>query len=223
MGNRSGFQNVSCTSQRKKTPLRPVVVRVGQLSYALNGHWNGSEWIPLAISTAVAMGMLPTQENPLALLPLSDAATALIEMVNSPYNTLHLVHPRPIPCSLFIRLIANATGKQMQFVTPTEWVAQLKSRIQATEDYDNPAAILIPIFEIYSRRMALPGKDAFGIPMYDASRALQVAPSLSEKQLPPTGKEGIERMVKFWRESGLIQDVAEQIQSQNQALERAKL
>lgn len=133
-------------------------------------------------------------------------------MVHSPYTTLHLVHPRPVRCSEFITLAFEALGRKgFEPVSPTEWVARLDAVVQAVEDFQaevkrNPAVLLLPLFEMYASRMSLPGRDAFGLPMYDTTLALKVAPSLGEDRLPQTGIEDARRGVKYWRETGLIKD-----------------
>lgn len=43
-----------------KTPLRPVIVRVGQLSGGENGAWNESEWFPSIVRSAPHVKCLPS-------------------------------------------------------------------------------------------------------------------------------------------------------------------
>lgn len=44
----------------KKTPLRPVIVRVGQLcGSTLNGSWNPWEWFPAIVQSYKILGCLP--------------------------------------------------------------------------------------------------------------------------------------------------------------------
>lgn len=46
-----------------KTPLKPLVVRVGQLSGGLNGAWNTKEWLPSIVHSARIVNCLPTDEK----------------------------------------------------------------------------------------------------------------------------------------------------------------
>lgn len=108
-------------------------------------------------------------------------------------------------------MIAHATGADYEFVTPTEWIARLSARVEAVQDSDyeaevkqNPAALLLPILDVFAHRITLPGKDAFGLPVYDTRLALEVIPALGEDRLPPTGMEDARRLVKFWRETGVV-------------------
>ncbi len=43
----------------RNTTLRPITVRVGQLSGGLNGAWNVKEWLPSMIRSSVSLGCLP--------------------------------------------------------------------------------------------------------------------------------------------------------------------
>lgn len=46
----------------ERTPLRPITVRVGQLSSvstSTNGYWNPKEWVPTLFKSGVRIGCLP--------------------------------------------------------------------------------------------------------------------------------------------------------------------
>lgn len=43
----------------KHTVLRPIVIRVGQISGSLNGAWNTSDWVPSLIKSSLTLGCLP--------------------------------------------------------------------------------------------------------------------------------------------------------------------
>lgn len=43
----------------RATSLKPMVVRVGQISGGINGSWNTSDWVPAIIKSSVALGCLP--------------------------------------------------------------------------------------------------------------------------------------------------------------------
>jgi thioester reductase-like protein len=42
-----------------RTPLRPVIVRVGQMSGGCNGCWNTNEWVPSIVKSGKVLGCLP--------------------------------------------------------------------------------------------------------------------------------------------------------------------
>ena len=41
------------------TPMKPVCVRVGQLSGGSNGNWNANDWVPTIVRTSKALGAAP--------------------------------------------------------------------------------------------------------------------------------------------------------------------
>lgn len=48
----------------RSTSLKPVVVRVGQLSgISTSGCWNTKEWVPALVKSSVHIGCLPLIEN----------------------------------------------------------------------------------------------------------------------------------------------------------------
>lgn len=48
----------------RSTSLKPVVVRVGQLSgTSTSGCWNTKEWVPALVKSSVHIGCLPLIEN----------------------------------------------------------------------------------------------------------------------------------------------------------------
>lgn len=65
----SGYSESKWVSERilqiagEKTPLRPVVVRVGQLSGGVNGNWNKQEWVPSLVKSGEVLGVLPDAEG----------------------------------------------------------------------------------------------------------------------------------------------------------------
>ncbi len=47
----------------ERTPLRPVVVRFGQVCGDGNGTWNEKEWFPSLVKSAVTLGCLPSLDG----------------------------------------------------------------------------------------------------------------------------------------------------------------
>lgn len=46
---------------REVTPLRPVIVRIGQISGGRpNGYWNETDWVPAMVKSSLTMGCFPT-------------------------------------------------------------------------------------------------------------------------------------------------------------------
>jgi len=65
----SGYGESKWVSERillsaaAETPLKPVVVRVGQLVGGLNGAWNVHEWFPSLVGGSQALGCVPNNEG----------------------------------------------------------------------------------------------------------------------------------------------------------------
>jgi thioester reductase-like protein len=47
----------------EKYGLRPVIVRIGQLSGGKNGSWNTAEWIPAIVRSGEVVGALPSSSD----------------------------------------------------------------------------------------------------------------------------------------------------------------
>lgn len=47
------------TRAAQQTPLRPIIVRLGQLTGDTNGLWNEREWFPSMVKSALVVKCLP--------------------------------------------------------------------------------------------------------------------------------------------------------------------
>jgi len=43
----------------KTTPLRPIIVRVGQISGGINGAWHTTDWVPIIAKSSATLGCFP--------------------------------------------------------------------------------------------------------------------------------------------------------------------
>ncbi|KDQ07667.1 hypothetical protein BOTBODRAFT_166803 [Botryobasidium botryosum FD-172 SS1] len=193
----------------ERTALRGVVIRIGQLCGGSNGSWNQSEWIPSIIRSGEVLGALPQAEGDVSWLPASVAAVAIVEMRNSPYTTLHLAHPRRTPWSLIFEYAAKSIGAEL--ISFPEWFARLEASLQSDEPQvelvkRNPALLLLDTFRSLSRKPDVPGpgREALSMPVLDTDRAVEVAPSLSEKNLAALSTKDIDRWLRYWRKSEFL-------------------
>lgn len=46
-----------------ETPLKPLIVRVGQLSGGINGNWNDREWFPALVRASQILRAAPENEG----------------------------------------------------------------------------------------------------------------------------------------------------------------
>lgn len=57
-------------SAASTTPLRSVVVRVGQVAGSPSGAWNTSEWLPSLVRSSVHLKAFPTVDQVCVNLPI---------------------------------------------------------------------------------------------------------------------------------------------------------
>lgn len=57
---------IRCADQ---TPLKPVIVRVGQLCGGPNGSWNIKEWFPSIVHGSCMLGLLPADNKVFSFIP----------------------------------------------------------------------------------------------------------------------------------------------------------
>ena len=47
----------------EKTPLDPLIARLGQICGGPDGTWNAHEWFPSMVQSAIALGCFPDDPN----------------------------------------------------------------------------------------------------------------------------------------------------------------
>lgn len=179
-----------------KTALKPVIVRVGQVSGGSNGAWSTAEWVPSLVRSSVHLGCLPAVDNvrrpstsashyidlllsqEISWVPADVAAQAIFEMRNSPTPVLHLAHPKPVPWSAVFEPIAK--NLDLPFVPFEKWLDLLEKSgdpVQQKQDGHVPngnahAATMLSPEEMMMKNPALTIVDFF--------RAVRSAPEAAE-------------------------------------------
>ncbi|KAF8161947.1 hypothetical protein K438DRAFT_1909851 [Mycena galopus ATCC 62051] len=69
----------------ESTPLKSVVVRVGQLCGGVNGAWNAQEWVPALVQSGKAIGCIPDDSRPIAWRTLGAVVSAELNVPLVPY------------------------------------------------------------------------------------------------------------------------------------------
>ena len=118
----NGYSQSEWVSERmlevaaEQTSLRPVIIRVGQVSGSVNGCWNPLEWIPGIVQSAGLTKSLPSLGKAISLLPSQTTAQALVQTLGaksaSPSLHLHLVSPTYKRCDLGIASV----GKDSRYI-----------------------------------------------------------------------------------------------------------
>ncbi|TCD65683.1 putative NRPS-like protein biosynthetic cluster [Steccherinum ochraceum] len=185
----------------EETSLRPITVRLGQVAGGLSGAWNRSDWFPALVKSSSHLKCLPVLEHAVSWIPAVAAAQALVEMRNSPYPVLHLAHPRPVSFSTIISSVAQALD--LPLVPFADWLARLRTsgeELSAQSEVEmmkiSPALRLLPFFSRADTRSGL--RETMGLRGMDMSRALEVAQSLSENNLPQLNDTNVSGWLSYW-------------------------
>ncbi|EEB90149.1 hypothetical protein MPER_11683, partial [Moniliophthora perniciosa FA553] len=64
----------------EQTTLRPVIVRIGQISGGPDGSWSAAEWFPTLVASGQVLRCLPHAQGYISWIPAHHAANALIEI-----------------------------------------------------------------------------------------------------------------------------------------------
>ncbi|TFY76506.1 hypothetical protein EWM64_g7507 [Hericium alpestre] len=193
----------------EKTTLRAVNIRVGQLSGGVNGAWTTTEWFPSLVRSSVYLGAVPDCPGEVSWVPAELAAAAVSEMRNSPFRTVHLVHPRPVTWSD----VAKSWGKALNIpVIPyTEWLARLDKSAESvspftdTNDFRvNPALRLLDWYHSAWSDTAVYTTEAMGFPKLLTDNAVKSSPSLAAKDVHRIGERDVFQWVDYWKSVGFI-------------------
>ncbi|EEB88400.1 hypothetical protein MPER_13782, partial [Moniliophthora perniciosa FA553] len=123
--------------------IRANVVRVGLITGGLNGIWDTSHWLPTLVESGLHVGCLPEGNGVASWIPIDLAAAAVIESHTTMNETIHIVHPRPVPWNTLIAPIAK--DLQLPLVPVREWITRLE---HMNEFSNSPRARKIPAFAL---------------------------------------------------------------------------
>lgn len=132
-------------------------------------------------------------------------------MRNSNLNTLHLVHPNPVPCEQLFGIIADKL--QLGRIPYKTWLFRLEefslNKTILEEDLYRklPALKLLDFFRaVHHREVRISqaqndsfpqSGEAFGLPGLAVDHALEVSQSL--RTLPPLSGVDVENWLSYWR------------------------
>ncbi|EKM52740.1 uncharacterized protein PHACADRAFT_198789 [Phanerochaete carnosa HHB-10118-sp] len=218
------LENVGDDLAKAGTPLRTVVVRLGQITGSSgNGAWNTTEQIPALVKSSTYLRCLPDFDAEASWIAVNAAARATIDMLHSSgsaFSTYHLTHPRPVHWRTLFAPIAQAL--ELQSVAYDVWLQQLRNssersrRMAPDQEVEelqrNPALKLVEHFEEMFAGGAKGGdeasevaREALGLPKLSVAQAVQVAPSLSEESLPQLTAKDTMQGVRYWKSIGYLQ------------------
>ncbi|GJJ05917.1 putative secondary metabolism biosyntheticenzyme [Clathrus columnatus] len=211
-----------------KTGLKPVIIRVGQLSGGMNGNWTTREWFPSIVTASRIIGSLPDYEgvcfllnksklriHPLAkvasFVPVHKAASAIIELRHAPINFAHLVHPRPIKWTELIHSISDEL--QLPIIPFLDWVNQLENLPKTEEMLHKTHALhliefykaaILPLEESTTDSSFSHQHEIMGLPTFETSMTANTVEVLNEVNLPSISKEEVVGWIGYWRAKGVL-------------------
>ncbi|KAJ7233038.1 hypothetical protein C8J57DRAFT_1090832 [Mycena rebaudengoi] len=180
------------------TPLKALIVRVGQLCGGINGAWNVNEWVPALIQSARDVGYLPGDGKNVAWLPVDVAAAAIFDFLSvfPRSKFVHLIHPRPVSWATLGNVVARELAARL--VPYSEWVSHVEN--MPKDKNSSRAARLLPFFRSLDRTSS---GDAFGFPKLDMRCAMEMSVSLRSLS-GQLGEEDVKRWIGYWRSVGLL-------------------
>ena len=188
----------------EQTPLRPVIVRVGQVSGGVNGSWNPLEWIPGIVQSTALTKSLPSLGKVISLLPLQTSAQALVQVLGaktaSPVLHLHLVNPTPSQWDDVFGYIAKRLG--VPLVSYPEWLSKLKEASTTVKNAQEHSALRL--LDFYGSLGQGGGSEAGGLPSCNTEATRGVCPVLNEDALRSSKTEEIQGWLDYWRSLGLL-------------------
>ncbi|KAJ7192838.1 acyl transferase domain-containing protein, partial [Mycena pura] len=197
-----GERLVQLASQKRY--VNANVVRVGQLSGSAAGAWETWQWVPALAQSGQFLGCLPDGDDTVSWIPIDTAAAAVVDMLGTMNETLHLVHPQPTTWRAVMQPLATALG--VPLVPYAEWFARLK----ATADFAGHGARsleALKMLDFFQQGLRpIPVRESMGlapkVAMYKGTRASQTLQG-DDAQVP-LGAEDVEKWVHYWREIGFL-------------------
>ncbi|EIW80016.1 hypothetical protein CONPUDRAFT_126465 [Coniophora puteana RWD-64-598 SS2] len=198
--------------------LDVLIARVGQLcGTSGNGAWNAKEWFPALVQASQAMGCFPTQDKPASWIPVSAAASVLVDLTLSsskPKDSIvHLVHPQPVMFSSLASRFASTLD--VPLVTYDAWLSKLAAlsddassipRVQPNGDGNDYSSIRALQLLPYFRGLALNADsgDSFGLPSLDCSQLKLCSKVVLSTEMESLGQADVVKWVVYWRQVGLL-------------------
>ena len=206
----SGYSQSKWVSERvlevaaEETSLRPVIVRVGQVSGGVNGCWNPLEWIPGIVQSVTLTKSLPSLGKGISLLPLQTSAQGLVQVLGVkmtlPILHLHLVNPTPSRWDDVFGYIARRLD--VPLVSFLKWLSKLRETSATVQNAQEHSALRL--LEFYGALNQRNGSETGEVPLWDTEVTRGVCPVLNEESLREVKAEEIQRWLDFWKSLGLL-------------------
>ena len=142
-------------------------------------------------------------------LPVDVAAAAMVDLLDSKEDLVHLIHPRPVPWMQIFQPMSDML--KVPLVPYAEWFKRLEeSRVDSTDSEIElmkkiPALKILETFRNGALARALrdtgasTGEERRRIPILSVSRALKASSTLANPELQPLGAEDVEKWLSYWK------------------------
>ena len=140
----------------------------------------------------------------MSFIPDQNAASALIELRNSPSLFVHLVHPHPVKWNDIIGYLSDAL--QIPSISHEEWLTRLEEASLQQLAEGHPARQLLDFYRtaFLSKQSDAAKREAMGLPLYDTTNAVADCSSLFLDNLPRFRSEEVTRWVEYWRRQNVL-------------------
>jgi len=201
---------IQCANQ---TPLKPFIVRVGQLCGGPNGSWNTKEWLPSIIHSSCVLGLLPTDKKCVSWIPLHLAAAAILDFRHADlgsWEITHLIHPKPTPWSSLADVVASEL--HLHLIPFEDWVEKLETIQKVKSDGNEQSAIemlrevpALRLLSIYKAMASVSSKagEAFGASTLERVNSLKLSATLRNCQESLSDAD-VGSWLKYWRQSRFL-------------------
>ncbi|KIJ30224.1 hypothetical protein M422DRAFT_187398, partial [Sphaerobolus stellatus SS14] len=189
----------------ENSPLRPVIIRAGQICGSPNEYWNAKEWFPSLVQASQRIGGVPDNNATVAWVPLKGAGKALIELRHAQALICHLVHPKPVQWKTIATHVSQALN--VPIISAKEWVERLEEL--AAEDKTPISAV--HLLGVYRAGLLSPDSDdstpreILGLPDYEMEQTLRASEYLASGKLNQLRKQDVESWVGSWKSLGVLE------------------
>ncbi|KAJ7579150.1 hypothetical protein C8J56DRAFT_796936 [Mycena floridula] len=182
----------------ESTPLKPIIVRVGQLNGGFNGYWNENEWFPSLVRSSRYSNVSQLSKDAFrgSRFDPDKQSHAVVELRNSPHQYLHLLHPNPVPASTIFDSLAQLMN--LRLVSYDDWLSKLQKSAPEALSTENPAVNCWISFKQLHRTLLTASGEAFGHPALASDSAQESSVILRELRMQPLGEKDIKQWLKYW-------------------------
>ncbi|KAF7302847.1 Acetyl-CoA synthetase-like protein [Mycena kentingensis (nom. inval.)] len=181
------------------TDLKPVVLRVGQLSGADNGAWRAAEWFPSLLRQSERIGALPILQGNASWIPVHAAAKIVLSLRDTKEAHLHITHPRPVPTATLLQHVSTAMG--LPLVPFTQWFAKLEAVSDGTSSGQVQLLDFYKSIDITGTPEEEPEEEEtlFRVAIDNTKARAEAGSTLCD--MPVLGEKDVELWVSYVRES----------------------